>query len=451
MDLEVRIMFTKLKLKNYKSLIDVEFDLLKNGKPKNLALIYGENGAGKSNIANAFFTLSDTIQTMDVKKYIQKILDDQDLNKLSQEKGLNLLDAIGKNFKETDTIIKECKTINSKDNMMLQYEFELNDKVGTYILEFDDTKIIKEELKYLIDKNVGCHFKLEEDKEPNLNYRIFKDKEYLIQLQEKIEKYWGRHSLLAIINNDILNYNKKYLKDKLSANLLLFIKFIATLTCQVNIGDRGGRGMFGISNPIFAHLLKGTIDKEDNVKLQDIECFLNEIYTNLYADIKSVYYAKEEIDNEIEYKLFAKKMIGGELRDIDFRMESTGTLKLLTLIPALYEAHNGSVVILDEFDTGIHDLMIRSVLTSLNQNLKGQLIITTHNTLLMESEIDSDSIYFIVIDELGNKQIVCLTDYNKRTHPNHNRRDLYLKGVYEAIPFVRDLDFDELQEMLEKE
>lgn len=451
MNLEVRMMFTKLRLKNYKSLIDVEFKLVKNGKPKNLALLYGENGAGKSNIANAFFTLLDTIQTMDVKEYIKELLEEQDLNNLNEKQRLNLLNAIGKNFKETDDIIKECKTINSKNNMMLQYEFELNNKIGLYTLEFDDNKIIKEELKYLIDKNIGCHFKLEENKQPNLNYKIFRDKEYLIQIEEKIEKYWGRHSLLAIINNDMINYNNKYLKDKVSKNLLMFINFIRTLTCKVNIGDRGGRGMFGISNPIFANLLKGNIEKKDKLKLKDIECFLNEIYTHLYADIKSVYYVKEEIDNTIEYKLFVKKMIGGEIRDIDFNMESTGTLKLLTLMPAFYEAYKGSVVILDEFDNGIHDLLIRSLLISLNENLKGQLIITTHNTLLMESDIDSDSIYFIVIDELGNKQIICLTDYNKRTHPNHNRRDLYLKGVYEAIPFVRDLDFDELLEILEKE
>lgn len=95
--------------------------------------------------------------------------------------------------------------------------------------------------------------------------------------------------------------------------------------------------------------------------------------------------------------------------------------------------------------------MVRNLLTSVNEYINGQLIITTHNTLLMESDIDSDSIYFISIDELGNKEILCLNDYEKRTHPNHNRRDLYLRGIYNAIPLVRELDFDELEDILSKE
>ena len=52
-------MFEYVKLKNYKSFGNVEFNLLdKNGVPKKLLLIYGKNGVGKSNLASAFFMLS---------------------------------------------------------------------------------------------------------------------------------------------------------------------------------------------------------------------------------------------------------------------------------------------------------------------------------------------------------------------------------------------------------
>ena len=61
-------MFEYVKLKNYKSFGDIEFNLLnKNGTPKKLLLIYGKNGVGKSNLASAFFMLSETLRTVDVR------------------------------------------------------------------------------------------------------------------------------------------------------------------------------------------------------------------------------------------------------------------------------------------------------------------------------------------------------------------------------------------------
>ena len=47
----------------------------------------------------------------------------------------------------------------------------------------------------------------------------------------------------------------------------------------------------------------------------------------------------------------------------------------------------GSTAIIDELDTGIHELLVKSLVTSLYNNIKGQLIMTTHNTLLMESNL----------------------------------------------------------------
>ena len=58
-------MFTSIHLENYKTFSNITIDLVqKNGAPKNLALFYGENGAGKSNFATVFYTLAETIRTM---------------------------------------------------------------------------------------------------------------------------------------------------------------------------------------------------------------------------------------------------------------------------------------------------------------------------------------------------------------------------------------------------
>ena len=48
-------MYTYLKLKNFKSFGEVELDLKKTEQSiKKLAVIYGENGAGKTNLVEAF-------------------------------------------------------------------------------------------------------------------------------------------------------------------------------------------------------------------------------------------------------------------------------------------------------------------------------------------------------------------------------------------------------------
>ena len=45
-------MFEYIKLKNFKSFGDITFDLTdKNGNPKKLVLIYGENGIGKFSLS----------------------------------------------------------------------------------------------------------------------------------------------------------------------------------------------------------------------------------------------------------------------------------------------------------------------------------------------------------------------------------------------------------------
>ena len=48
-------MFEYIKLKNFKSFGNIEFNLSdRKGIPKNLIHVYGENGIGKSNLASAF-------------------------------------------------------------------------------------------------------------------------------------------------------------------------------------------------------------------------------------------------------------------------------------------------------------------------------------------------------------------------------------------------------------
>ncbi|MEI0702055.1 AAA family ATPase, partial [Brachyspira intermedia] len=157
-------MFTYVKLKNYKSLVDFEVDLTSSkNNPKKMIIIYGENGAGKSNFIDAFFTLLDFLNTkIDNNGNVEQIKDKaSDLNKIINNKVINedynflkiILTFLKEQFKTLDSIIKESKTIGSKDNMVLEFGFKLNGKNGIYYIETDNESIIKEKLEYVLDKN----------------------------------------------------------------------------------------------------------------------------------------------------------------------------------------------------------------------------------------------------------------------------------------------------------
>ena len=166
-------MFEYVKLKNYKSFGNIEFSLLdRNNQPKKMVLIYGENGVGKSNIASAFFMLSETLRTMDVRDIMESLLvDDAD--------HLNSNEEIKKYFrmryKDIETLIKENKTVGSTEPMLMEFGFRINGHSGKYLLETDDSQIIHERLEFILTQRRGAYFDITPSK-ATISTKIFKDR-----------------------------------------------------------------------------------------------------------------------------------------------------------------------------------------------------------------------------------------------------------------------------------
>ena len=436
-------MFTYLKAKNYKSLSNIEFNLLKNKKPKKLAIVYGENGGGKSNLATTFYTLAETLKTMSIRNVIQDYLEDSNGEDSQQE----FIDFIKTNFKDTEAIIRSAKTVNSKENMILEYGFQIDNDNGNYILEMDNNKIVREELNFKIEKNKSYFFNISNN-EVKVNPRIFNNKEYYDETLLNINKFWGKHSLLSILLNEINDKAERYVENQLNINFLRVINFFDMFCCRVKVGNRIEKGRGGVTHKILQELENGEILKSREDELDRAEELLNEFFTRLYSDVKEVYYKRQEIGEEIKYKLYFRKMICDEIKDIDFTLESTGTQQLLSLMPFILSAVSGNVVIIDEFDSGIHDLLVRNLILCINDSIKGQLIMTTHNTMIMESDIDKQALYVIISDLNGIKVIKSIEDIEQRVHPNNNVRNRYINGLYRGVPSMMDIDFEELLDIL---
>lgn len=439
-------MFEYIKLKNFKSLQDVELNLLdKHNNPKKLVLIYGENGIGKSNLASSFFMLSETLRTMDVRDIMEAFLSEKIDDIKNKEKIQQFLKF---RYKDLETIIKENKTVSSSEPMYVEFGFNIDGKRGVYLLETDNSQIIHERLEFTITKRKGIYFDIIPSN-ISINEKIFLDKSSYQSIKESTDKFWGKHSFLSILLHEIHDKSDQFLKDQISDNFDDFIEFVTSISCKIKFGSRQERAVLRLPDELLGDYESGHIDISKEYKLDKTEEMLTTFLKLTNRDIEKAYYKRERDEDEIKYSLMLSKKISGKMRDIDFSLESTGTQSIIQQLPFMLVAVTQSVSVLDEFDTGIHDLLVKNLITSLYKNLEGQLILTTHNTLLMEGNfIPKDSIY--VINELdnGNKEVQCILHYDNKIGDNNNVRRQYLLGKYSGIPADTDIDFSHLYDML---
>ena len=430
-------MFEYIHLKNFKSFSDVNLDFTdRHGNPKKMILIYGENGIGKSNLASAFFMLAETMRTMDVRDLMQSILS-------NRPEGINeeaFFRAFKMRYKDLQTLISENKMVASDDPLLIDIGFRINGKAGKYLIEMDDHQLIHERLEYTLAKNRGPYYDIYMDNK-TISARVFKDKSAYSEVKHACDMFWGKHSLLSILLHESEDKSSSFIRNQLTDNFLDVLDFLARVSCKVKFGSSQERGGILLPREIFRDFERGSVLLKDEPLLERTERMLNLFFRDTSRDIVRMYYKREVQEHNVKYVLMEEKLIAGKEREIEFSLESTGTQFLLQLLPYMLVAVDGSVSVIDEFDTGAHDLRVQQLIQSLYKSLTGQLIITTHNTLLMESSIPKECIY--VINELsdGSKEIKPITFYDPKIHENTNIRNQYLKGVYRGIPNSHAMDF----------
>ena len=76
------------------------------------------------------------------------------------------------------------------------------------------------------------------------------------------------------------------------------------------------------------------------------------------------------------------------------------------------------------------------MLAAIGEQIKGQLIITTHNTLLMDcAGVNPEALYFIMNDKTFRKSVKCVTEIEDRLHPNYNYRNDISLMIYIKMPY----------------
>ncbi len=136
-----------------------------------------------------------------------------------------------------------------------------------------------------------------------------------------------------------------------------------------------------------------------------------------------------------------EKLVAGQNRHIEFSRESTGNHQILRVLCYLLTACFGGVVVIDEADSAVHDYLFKKVCDEISPFIDGQVIMTTHNTMLMESTFARNTTYILSEDHTGDKIVKAISDYDKRTYLNNNIRNKYLNNEYGGLPRVQPIDF----------
>lgn len=129
--------------------------------------------------------------------------------------------------------------------------------------------------------------------------------------------------------------------------------------------------------------------------------------------------------------------------DLDFSEESDGTKRLLNLLPALHQLHtNGGVFVIDEIERSMHPLLIYKFMQFFLSACAGehrQLIITTHESNLLNQDLlRRDEIWFTEKDKKGRTNLYSLSDFQTRNDLKIDKH--YLQGRFGAVPFLANID-----------
>lgn len=443
-------MFTKITLENFRSFDHIVFDLTEKGNvPKHLAVLYGENGAGKSNLMFAFVLLPELTRTMDVRDAYERLLtrdaifQDEKMEKVMREQMRHSL-------RDMSAIIKDYRMIDCEDPIVAEYEFNINGNNGCYRVEFGQDEIVHERLEYVLNRRRGLYFDCSSDG-ILINDTVIQGtngKDFLVDVKETAKRYWGKHSLLAILLYEMKDKSNAFGRDNVTENFNTVLREFRGLSCAVSMGNKSWEGLSS-KLQVLKRPLQGHLSLRRETELDYASDFFTQLFTSVDLSVRKIFYKKEFHDDEIYYKLIEEKYIAGNYRRIDFERESAGNCQLLNISCYLLTACMGGVVILDEAEANIHDLLFQKLLEEIRPILKGQVIMTTHNTMLMEASFAREATYILSVDpdNPSDKKIRCISDYRKRTYAANNIRNKYLNCEYGGVPELRQTEF---QESIEK-
>ena len=117
--------------------------------------------------------------------------------------------------------------------------------------------------------------------------------------------------------------------------------------------------------------------------------------------------------------------------------ESEGTKTLFHMMLSMIDIiRNDKLLLIDEIDTSLHTQLVEFIIGMFNRSDHAQLIYTTHNTHLLNTNFQRrDQVYFVNKREDGSSDLYSLFDF-KDFRDTLDMEKAYLQGNFDAIPYL---------------
>jgi AAA15 family ATPase/GTPase len=398
-----------------------------------VAVLYGANGAGKSNLFNAL-------------RYMESLA----LNTRSRKQGTG---------REP---FRFAELHNAPSSFDLQ--FIASDKLFRFGLKIDDERVIEEWLYRIINGKEKVIYERTTSEEGS----VVIQGEGLKEAGPKVEALATiggpqNQSFLATVNATLENADwGEELGDVLAW-------FNESLTLIAPEQYYGSLAHFLDQNPGFqsfaSSFLKASSTGVDHLEVEKHEVSKEDLRKLLPSGVVSrILRALEEdnggivrlyegtelvIERQAEDRFYAieiqaaHEQRSGSMIKLDLGEESDGTRRLLNLLPALYDMRTrGSVYFIDEIDRSLHPILVKEFLQFFLRSCDSscrQLIVTTHESNLLDLDLlRRDEIWFAEKDESASTRLYSLLDFKVRN--DLEIRKHYLQGRFGAIPFLGNLE-----------
>jgi len=401
----------------------------KNVKVLKNAIVYGANASGKSNL----------IKALDyAKEIILKDLDDVDTYKKHfrlNEENINKETVFEFELEIDDRFFSYgFNLLLNKKEITEEWLYEIGVKTPKRIFERKENNI---ELGMTLKKSKNSdRFKIYAEDMENQKNRLFlselSNKKLSfdeIRIINSIYKWFDEKLIILYPSSE---FGAKHLihKDKsLSEDFLKYLKIFDTGIESISSINENFEEIKDIPNQIKKEIQNDLSNDENSIIV--INGFNDNLYTiSISKDEKSEIVVEKLglLHNEDKKEIF-------ELKD-----ESDGTRRLFDLIPLIQKFSDDYTIIIDEFDRSLHPNLTREffkLFYSLSK--KAQLIVTTHESTLLDLNLTrKDEIFLVEKDLKGASTIFPLNKFAIRCDKKIDRA--YLLGRYGAVPIFKNLD-----------
>lgn len=435
-------MLLRIILKNFMSFRDiVQFDMFPNAKRTSnskhvyqdyvvsvlkQAAIYGSNGAGKSNLIKSlsfiksFVLDKDFLDKIDVGKYSYALVPEPNDSPIeivmeyiadNREAYIYKIAISKKGVEEESLFVSHL----GKSKNELIYKRTQRDIYFT----FEIPKDIKDLVSRLIDRNPRSSFLALNQEFPAIINR---------HITETFS--WFNNSLVVIGTNSTIPALIELMRC--DGPLMSFTQEMLRHLCL---------GIYGLD--IETEDADEWISKHASEIPEKALASLkeNEVIARIENERQALSIFSEDGVKKIGRFVFNQFGPDGYIGKMDIGSQSDGTVRLLTLLPAIYDAiKKRKTIVIDEINYKMHPSLILGLVDyySKNTETNGQLIFTTHETSLMEKKqlLRNDEVWF-VDKKSGASMLYSLNDF--KLHHSLSVRNGYMDGRFGAKPCVEDL------------